>query len=294
VKHTELTEQQRQELESWLQKGFSDYAGLCGKGGDHFAADAERRALDMAKIYNYTQAELDGMFYRGNIHRNIGIQVKKYAPEFLAVLRDEVELSEDDDPLALRRGLYTLMERGFPALALVDLMLACTCDYGITFLDILMFADPLQRYLDRIKENLDHFRYPKRPRRFKDPVPLSLEFLMEAKSHNFRPTASMTFHLAYFYTFLKRFGGTHETLGQLLRVMRHVRLRAPVVADYLKIRGKGRLNGLSLQRRVLRFFESQPSLKRTIRKDVRDYLGPNVDKRKTLFTNFESPQPTFS
>ncbi len=226
------------------------------------------------------------MFYRGKIHHNIGIQVKKYAPEFLAVLRNEVELSEDDDPLALRSDLYGLMERGCPALALVDLMLACSSDYGITFLDIFMFADPLQSYLDRIKENLDHFRYPKRPRRFKGPVPLSLEFLIEAKSHNFRPTASMTFHLAYFYTFLKRFGRTHETLGQLLRVMRHVRLRAPVVADYLKIRGKGRLKALSLQRRVLRFFESKPSLKRTIQKDIRDYLDQNIDNRKTPLYEF--------
>jgi hypothetical protein len=164
---------------------------------------------------------------------------------------------------------------------LVDLMLVCTCDYGITFSEILMLADPLERYLDRIKEDLDHFRVPQKPRRFKDPVPLSLEFLMEATSHKLRPAAGMTFHLAYFYTFLKRFGETHETLGQLLRAMRHVRLRVPVVADYLKIRGKGRLNGLSLQRRVLRFFKSQPSLKRTIQKDIRDYLGPNVRKRKT-------------
>jgi hypothetical protein len=286
VKPIELTKRQRKRLESWVQKGFADYAGLCGKGGDKFAAMAQTSARDMAKTYNHTQAELDRMFYRGNIHHNIGIQVEKYAREFLAVLRDEVELSEDDDTLALRSDLYGLMERGFPALALVDLMLACTCDYGITFLDILMFADPLQSYLDRIKEKLDNFRYPKRPRRFKDPVPLSLEFLMEAKSHNFRPTASMTFHLAYFYTFLKRFGGTHETLGQLLRVMRHVRLRVPVVADYLKIRGKGRLSGLSLQRRVLRFFESQPPLGRTIRKDIRDYLGPNVENRKTPLYEF--------
>lgn len=281
MNRTELTERQRRDLERWLQKGFSDYSDLCGKQADVWLAIAERRAQDMAKIYNHTQAELDRMFYKGNIHRNIGIQVKRYAPQFLAVLRDEVELSEDDDLLALRRDLYSLMERGCPAVALVDLMLACTCDYGITFSFILRFAEPLQSYLDRIEEELDHFRYPKRPRRLKGAVPLSVEFLLEVKSHKPWRTYGMTFHLAYFYAFLKRFGGTHETLGQLLRAMRHVRLHDLLVADYLKIRGEGRFSGLSLQRRVLRFFESQPSLKRTIQKDIRDYFGPNIENRNT-------------
>ncbi len=291
MKHTELTNPQRQELESWLQKGFDDYSDLCGKRADVLSADAERDARDMAKIYNYShmQTQLNGLFYRGNIHRNIAIQVKKYATQFLAVLRDEVELSENDDLLALRSDLYSLMERGCPSLALVDLMLACTCDHGITFLDILTFAQPLQTYLDRISEgdDLRRFRYPKKPRRFKGPVPLSLEFLMEAKSqHLRRPTDGVTFHLAYFYTFLKHFGGTHETLGHSLSAMRYARLRVPAVADYLKIRGKGSFDGISLQRRVLRFFESQSSLKQTIKKDIRDYLGPNVDKRKTPLSEF--------
>jgi hypothetical protein len=289
VKHIELTKSKRQKLERWLQKGFSDYRDLCGKRADVVSADAERRARDMAKIYNHTQEQLDRMFYRGNIHRNIGIQVERYAPQFLAVLRDKVELPEDDDPLTLRRHLYSLMERGCPPLALVDLMLACTCDYGITFLDILTFAQPLQTYLDRIDEGEDlrHFRYPKKPRRFKGPVPLSLEFLMEAKSqHLRRPDDGVTFHLAYFYIFLKHFGGTHETLGDSLSAMRYVRLRVPAVADYLKIRGKSSFDGISLQRRVLRFFESQPSLKRTIKKDIRDYLGPNIKNRKTPLYEF--------
>ena len=40
----ELTERQRQDLERWLREGFSDYAGLCGKGGDHFTADQTFRS----------------------------------------------------------------------------------------------------------------------------------------------------------------------------------------------------------------------------------------------------------
>jgi hypothetical protein len=281
VNRTELTERQRRDLEGWLPKGFSDYSDLCEKRADVWLAMAERSARDTAKIYNHTQAQLDRMFYRGNIHRNIAIQVKRYAPQFLAVLGDEVELSEDDDLLVLTSDLYSLMERGCPAVALVDLMLACTCDYGITFSFIGSCANPLQSYLDRIEENLDHFRYPKRPRRLKGTVPFSVEFLLEVKSHKLERTYGMTYHLAYFYTFLKRFDGTQEMLGQLLRAMQHVRLHVLPVADYLKIRGKGRFSGLSLQRRVFRFFEDQPSLKRTIQEDIRDYLGPNIKNRGT-------------
>ena len=168
-----------------------------------------------------TRAELDKMFYRGSIHHNIRRQIERYGRDFGRVLSDEVEFPDPDDPAdtkALRYDLYGLMKSGCPAVGLVELMLACTSDYGVTIPDLLFRAIPLHDYLDRIAEDIHHFRIPRRPRRFKGAVPHSIQFMLEVGPYyasytkgNSGQTARVAFHLAYFYTFLKHFRYRHKT-----------------------------------------------------------------------------------
>lgn len=291
MKRADLTRKQREELEkreevaNWVEAGFREYADMCRQRGEEWAAIGEKNTRILLKVYNYTELQPPD-FYRGNIHRDVGTQLDKCAKEFGRILRGEVAMSDEDDPSALRNDLCGLMKRGCPAVALVELMFAGTSDYGATISDILAGADPLYGYLRRISENLEFWRVPRRPRRFKDPVPLSIQFVLESAPFNApknsrRPSTRVAFHLAYFYMLLKHFKYSHKTLRCLLRTMRYVRRRVPPVADYLKIKGSDSFTESSLQRRVLRFYESHPGIKRAMRKDILEYLSARVEARKT-------------
>jgi len=288
MKVADLTKEQRKELLAWAGAGFREYANLCEKRGEEWVAITKENARIVGKTYNHTPAQLANMIYQGSIHHNIRTQIEAYAKEFGRVLRDEVEMSDEDDPLTLGSDLHGLMKSGCPPVELVELMLACTSDYGVTIPDLLMTALPLNDCLRRIPENARHFRIPRRPRRFKGAVPLSIQFMLEMKPYHacadgMSQAARVAFHVAYLYTFLKHFRYGHETATRLLRTMQFVRRRVPAVADYLKTRGRDTFRAGALQRRVLRFFKSNPASESAMRQDVRDYLaGKGGGGRKTL------------
>lgn len=277
MKVADLTKEQRKELVAWADAGFREYADLCG-------------------------------YWEGEIRNNIRAQIDKYAEEFSRVLRDEVEMSDEDDPQALRTDLYGLMKSGCPASGLVELMLASTSDFGVTISDLLVRAEVLDDNLISHK----NLGFPTEPRRavkirglrtiprsrrgVKRGVPLSIQFMLEIMEKKGPPytycdgvtrAARSVRPLAYFYLLLKHFGHGHDTLTYLLRTMQYVRRRVPSVADYLKTRGRDTFRAGALQRRVLRFFKSHPASESVMRKDVRDYLsGKGGERRKTLLSTY--------
>jgi hypothetical protein len=116
------------QLAAWIKSGFREYATICGS-------------------------------WEGEIHRRIRIQILKYAKEFGRILRGEMEMSEEDDLLMLRKDLYVLMNAGCPAAGLVELMLACTSDYGVTIPDLLWRAN----YLDEHGYSHKNLGFPTEP-----------------------------------------------------------------------------------------------------------------------------------
>lgn len=290
MKSTDLTKQ-RAELLVWVQGGFHEYGDLCARRGQELVK-LTKVTVRKFEGPNYSPEAIAKMEYRGNIHDNIRIQIEGYAKEFGRVLREEVELSEEDDPLMLRNDLYGLKKSECPPVVLVELILACTSDYGVTIPDLLLRALPLNDYLGRIRDP-NYPRYPRRPRRFKGAVPPSIQFMLETEPYyaglygttraRKSQAARVAFHLGYFYTFVKHFRRGHETLTCLLRTMQYVRRRVPAVADYLRTRGRDTFRADALQRRVLRFFEAHPASESAMRKDILEYLsGAGGHSRKTL------------
>jgi hypothetical protein len=285
-----LKREQREELFDWLQGGFHTYADLCARRGKEWAAMGEGQALEMRKVYNYTAARLAKMFYRGEIHENIRVQIGLYAESFGRTLSGKVTMPDTEDPQIVRSDLYKLMKSGCPAVATVELMLACTSDFGVTMPEVLSIAQPLSSYIRSIAEDPSYFRVPRSARRFKNDVPPSIQFVLEAKTmcsgpyrtslESKNPTARVAFHLAYFYTFLKRFGCTHETLTFVLRAMQYARRRVRAVADYLTTNN---IEDFRAEKRVNRFFASHPASKRGMRTEIHEYLSdPRREKRGTL------------
>jgi hypothetical protein len=185
MRSADLTKKQRAELErrkelvDWLQGGFNEYADLVGRRGPELMAGR----LSPLKFVGtcYSPAEIIRSAYQGEIHDHIRIQIKQYAEEFGRVLRSKGGMSDKDDPLDLlrvRSDLYDLMKSGCPAVALVELMLACTSDYGVTVPDLLLRVLLLSDYLDR---NLNHFRIPRR--RYEGLVPRSIRFMLEIEPY---------------------------------------------------------------------------------------------------------------
>ena len=215
-----------------MRSGFRQYADLCG-------------------------------YWEGDIHRKIRVQIFKYGNEFGRILRGEVEMSDEDDPQALRTDLYGLKESGCPASGLAELMLASTGDLGVTISDLLFRAEILDEHLIS-HENLGFPTKPRRavkipglstiprsPRSLKRGIPLSVQFMAESMEKEGPPYLSKETrasraarHLALSYLLLKHFGYGHETLTQMLRAMQYVRRRVPPVADYLQTRGKDKFNAV--------------------------------------------------
>jgi hypothetical protein len=296
MRKADLTKEQREELErqkelvDWLQGGFHTYADLCGQRGQEWAAMRESHALQMRKVYNYTPAQLAKMFYRGEIHENIRVQIELYAESFDRILRGKVTMPDTEDLHAVRSDLCKLMKSGCPAVATVELMLACTSDFGVTMPEVLSIAQPLSYYLRSIAEDPSYFRFRRRARRFKNAVPPSIQFVLEANTmcsgpyrtprESKNPAARVAFHLAYFYTFLKHFGCTHETMTFVLRAMQYARRHVRAVADYLTTNN---IEAFRAEKRVNRFFASHPASKREIRTEIHEYMcGPRIKKRGTL------------
>ena len=293
MRKADLAENQREELVKWVKAGFCEYANLCRHRGKEWAEMADRHARDLGKIYNHTPEQLANMFYRGSIHEKISTQIDGYAKEFGRVLLSKGEMSDKkDDPIdfvTLRCDLYGLMKSRCPAVVLVELMLACTSDYGVTIPDLLTSASPLYDYLRRIISP-DYPRYPRRPRRLKGIVPLSIQFMLEDAPYysglcgirrgKQSQASRIAFHLAYLYTFLKHFAYTHVTAASLLGTMQYVRGRVPPVADYLGAENQDTFTSASVQQRVFRFFRDNPVAKREMGDEIRS--GPRNEKRGTL------------
>jgi hypothetical protein len=302
MRKTDLTKEQREELErrkelaDWLQGGFHTYADICRHRGKEWAEMGDNSAREMGKVYNHTPEQLANMFYRGSIHEKIGTQIDGYAKEFGRVLLSKDEMSDKkDDPidfLALRCDLCGLMKSGCPAVVLVELMLACTSDYGVTIPDLLACASQLDDYL-RCIVSPNYPRYPRRPRRFKGVVPLSIQFMLEGAPYysglcgirrgKQSQASRIAFHLAYLYTFLKHFAYTYATEASLLGTMQYVRGRVPPLADYLRKKNQDTFTSSSLQRRVLRYFDSDPAAAAAMRDAVRGYPSvPRNERHDTL------------
>ena len=297
MRSADLTKDQRNELVAWVEGGFREYADLCGKESEELAALFKDSSPKTGTVVTRTTAKHSSMPYQGNIHRDIRTQIESYAKEFGRVLRDEGVVSDPNDPLdlvQLRSDLHGLMKSRCPAIALLELMLACTSDFGVTIPDLLLRAWDLDGYLDGISGGPRYFKIPSRPRRFKNDVPLSIQFMLEAKPYHasingVSQDARVAFHLAYLYTFLKRFKYGLETLTCLLRAMQCVRRRVPTVADYLKTTGRAKHTLGAHQRRVFRFFEAYPAIENVMKEDVRKYLSGAADgrrNRKTLLGKY--------
>jgi hypothetical protein len=225
--------------------------------------------------------------WEGDIERRIRDQIFKYENEFARILQGKIEMSEEDDPHALRTDLYGLKESGCPAVGLVELMLACTSDYGVTISDLLRRAEFLSEH-QRTEDNLGFpdepqpgfkiggFKFSRVPRIVKRDVPLSIQF-MQAKMSKSAQAERARYHLALCYLLLKHFGYGHETLTQILRTMQYVRHRVPPLADYLRTRGKPTLNAVALQRKVHRFLDSDPN-KLAVEQEISNYLSHNKNK----------------
>ena len=205
-------------------------------------------------------------------------------------------MSEEDDPLALRTDLYGLMKSGCPASELVELMLACTSDFGVTISDLLWRTEFLNEQLisqknlgfatelRRAEKIDDGFTMPRWPPTIKRGVPLSIQFMLASKGKKALASRAAR-HLALSYLLLKHFGYGHETLTQMLRTMQDVRRSVPPVADYLQTKGKDTFNAVALQRRVHRFFDSDPARESVMQKDIRKCLsGAGGDSRKTFLS----------
>jgi hypothetical protein len=283
---------QLEELEGWLPIGFREYADLCRRRGQVFV-EMTKVTVRKYEGCNYSPETIARMEYRGSIHENIRIQIESCAEWFGRILRGEVHMSDADDAQELRATLHRLMKSGCPAVPLVELMLACTSNYGITISEVLSMALPLNDYLRRVTEDTRYPRFPRCARRFKDAVPLSIQFMLETKPMygelygNTREeksqAARVAFHLAFFYTFLKVFKQGYQEQTFLLRAMQFVRRRAPVVADYLQTTNKNTFTYSSIQRRVLRFFDAYPASAGLMRKEIREYFsGPRNGKHATL------------
>jgi hypothetical protein len=241
---TRSAEQQRAQLESWLETGFNAYADLCKRAGRAFCASINASHLRVHigdRLLNY---------YRGEIHNNVALQIGRYCQGFSCILRGEVEMSVEDDPVQLRGDLCELMTSGCSSLHLVELLLACTSDDGIAIPDILL-----------------HYAHLRDPRR------------------SFQGLRTAPFYSAFCYIFLKYYHHGHDTLTLLLRAMQYTRKRVPVVADYLAIRGRDRVTSVSLQRRVHRYFTDNPGHNEAMRNHLRQYLShPDNDRKSILST----------
>jgi len=184
-----LTKDQRDALAAWVEGGFREYADLCGKESEKLAALFEDKACMTGKVNNHTSVKRDGVPYQGKIHHNIRTQIKMYAKEFSRILCSEGEMSDENDPLdlvKLRSDLYGLMKLRCPPVALGELMLACTSNYGVTIPDLLLRAWLLDDYLDGISGG-PSFKIHRRFRRFKGAVPLSIQFMLDTKPYYANP-----------------------------------------------------------------------------------------------------------
>ena len=231
----------------WMRSGFRQYAARCESWG-------------------------------GDIERRIRVQIFKYGNEFARILRGKIALSDEYDPHYLRTDLNGLKESGCPAVGLVELMLACTSDYGVTISDLLWRAEFLSEQLicqdnlgfpdePRPGFKIGKIKVGRRPRIFKRGVPLSIQF-MQARMSKRRQAGRASYHLALFYLLLKHFRFDHDTLTRILSTMQYVRHHVHPLADYLKTRGKLKFNAVALQRKVHRFLNSdlrnEPALKKQI------------------------------
>jgi hypothetical protein len=91
------------EAVKWVEAGFREYADIIWRRGQGWAAS------DTAKFeYSPLLYRTIGRPYRGGIHNSVCVQVERYGEEFGRLLREEVEMSEQDDPLAARLALSLL------------------------------------------------------------------------------------------------------------------------------------------------------------------------------------------
>jgi len=238
--------------------------------------------------------------WAGEIHENIRNQINMYSKEFGRVLRGEVVLSTNEDVLKLKNDLYGLRKWGCPEQALVEMMLACTSESGVTIPDLLWRAERLSECL-RSHHNLGFPTEPcptiqgrpgekplrgfPRLRRVRRGIPLSIQFMLADLGE--RPDFRKRRHLAYFYLLVKHFGWGHENLAHVLRIMQHVRRRVPPVADYLQTSNTDSFTEMTVEKRVLRLFKSESE--DNIRQEILQYLSKqseqqpfNTDEREVI------------
>jgi hypothetical protein len=223
-----VAKSQKQKIELWIATAFEQYAAKC------------------------------------EIVREVGVslatEVRRYKGEFSRIVLSSEEVE-------LRNDLYNLMNRGCPALDIVELMLVCTSgiqrtisygldEVGITdnvlrrlkqnlvwtaeVLDVL--NDPiLLGPLDTLAERFPRKRDERSARRSIEAVPDALRTLA-AVLENYPPaheSEPMIKALAeneffvYLYLLLRNFGEGYPTLSRLLTTMRRVQRTVSPDAEYL-------------------------------------------------------------
>jgi hypothetical protein len=257
----------------WVQAGFSRYAKMCGRLGRETVA-LNKSLFDELK---FDAAFFRKFHYKGGIHKSVSMQIKQYGDRFDDLLRDKVTMPGENDSLKLRLDLQALKKSGCPALALAELLLACTSPQGVTVPYLLFHYGTLDAYLSYPKVAGSPKRKP-RSRHSTVAPPLSIRYLLNVEP----PPVSVKFYVAYFYIFLKSFGRGYDTLSRLLRAMQYVRRRAPTVADYLQSSGRYESSLSSLQKLVPRYFKAHPCDKEVMLQTVVIYSSSRHDGLKLI------------
>jgi hypothetical protein len=121
-------EREKQRVAEWIKAGFTLYAPRFSDAGGEWGIPS-------------------------------ATEVEEYGKEFSSIILDsehfkDVELPNLCDLVKLRKDLNDLIERGCPALTLVELMLVCTNGFRFTLRDGLHLTGITDKILRDLKRNL--------------------------------------------------------------------------------------------------------------------------------------------
>jgi len=253
-----LTEDEVSTTRQWIAAGFKRYAEVCGALG-------------------------------GQIRNNIRQQVLAYGTSFDGLLAGIIDVPDDYDVETLKRLLFELKTADCPAAVLVELTLLCSSAYKVTIVDLLWRAEMLDDGL-KPRERLG-FADPANKRgkgisrRAVGATRTEIPWDIEAMQKTGYATLSSE-HFAYFYLFLDAFKKGHDALSYLLTATRIVREIVPAVSTYLVFPGAAaERDGLSpgaLQRKVLRYFDENPSQRASMESSIRALLADPASHRSVF------------
>jgi hypothetical protein len=283
----ELNDKELDAVIGWAGVAFQQYADLCERRGMAWADIARHNAqIVFENQCFYSLDECEQMFYRGAVHAAVASQLRKCGEYFGRVLQGRVELPYNDDPddaLRLRNDLHKIRANGCPALALIELALACTSPHGITIPDMLLRADYLESMRTRLREEgtiprpLSH--------RLKHNVSMLSRLMLEVQPYfsyfgvaGWKPDFRIAFHLTYLYALLNEFGFGYEDMREILRAMQHVRRHCPPVAGYLNGCDDSTHTAVSIRKRVKRFVDRYPALQNDLQTSISEYLSRRTDR----------------